>query len=373
MKRTNRTLIGWALATCLLLMLSQALHAQEQESGQAQESNGVAALARTPEQEQAQDQARVRSGVSANNAKPAKSAGHSASKKIAAPIASASQLVATPEVEDIPPALPAWRITLASVLVPLGISGQLARIGMTGASADILGAILLFLSCVAGLIVVASIVQAVRHRIADKLRLSQAPPLSIQPVPLARTRNSRSQGSSGSGNSSMVTGGNTARVEPRIEPGDKPAPAVVKPGSAVHAKPATAANTHPARLGLPAEFDEPRFLRKARVYFLRLQLAWDKSDLDGIRQFASPPVFAELRKQILERGESDNCTDVLAIQTVLLGVQAVGDNVVASVKFTGMIKETASKQEEAFEEVWRLSKPKEKQGDWVLAGIQQYS
>jgi predicted lipid-binding transport protein (Tim44 family) len=371
MKRTNRTLISWALVTCLLLMLPQALHAQEQESGQAQESNGVAALARTPEQEQAQDQVRVRSGVSGNNAKPAKSAGHT-SKKVAAPPVPASQPVAISELEEVAPALPAWRTTLASVLVPLGISGQLARIGMTGASADILGAILLFLLCVAGLIVVASIVQAVRHRIADKLRLAQAPPLSIQPVPLARTRSS-SQGHSGSGNSRMVTGGNAARVEPRIEPGDKPAPAVLKSGSAVHAKPATAANTDPARLGLPAEFDEPRFLRKARVYFLRLQLAWDKSDLDGIRQFASPPVFTELRKQILERGESDNCTDVLAIQTVLLGVQAVGDNVVASVKFTGMIKETASKQEEAFEEVWRLSKPKEKQGDWVLAGIQQYS
>ena len=126
-------------------------------------------------------------------------------------------------------------------------------------------------------------------------------------------------------------------------------------------------------INAPEGFDKPRFLRKTRVYFLRLQTAWDKSDFSSVRQFAATPVYTELRKQMLERGDTTNCTDVLAIQTELLGIEVVAGNYIATVKFTGMIKETENPNEQAFDEVWRLSHPRDKQGDWVLSGIVQYS
>ncbi len=126
-------------------------------------------------------------------------------------------------------------------------------------------------------------------------------------------------------------------------------------------------------INAPEGFDKPRFLRKTRVYFLRLQTAWDKSDFNSVRQFAATPVYTELRKQMLERGDTTNTTDVLAIQTELLGIEVVAGNYIATVKFTGMIKETDNPHEQAFDEVWRLSHPRDKPGDWVLSGILQYS
>jgi predicted lipid-binding transport protein (Tim44 family) len=43
----------------------------------------------------------------------------------------------------------------------------------------------------------------------------------------------------------------------------------------------------------------------------------------------------------------------------------------ASIQFTGMIREQAGAQAESFTEIWNLSKPIHGSGGWVLAGIQQ--
>jgi len=42
-----------------------------------------------------------------------------------------------------------------------------------------------------------------------------------------------------------------------------------------------------------------------------------------------------------------------------------------SVQFSGMIREQADAPAEPFTEIWKLSKPVQGSGGWVLAGIQQ--
>jgi predicted lipid-binding transport protein (Tim44 family) len=44
---------------------------------------------------------------------------------------------------------------------------------------------------------------------------------------------------------------------------------------------------------------------------------------------------------------------------------------VVSVRFTGMIREEAGAPAESFDEIWHLVKPRQGQGGWLLAGIQQ--
>ncbi|MFZ6873854.1 Tim44 domain-containing protein [Undibacterium sp. Di27W] len=122
---------------------------------------------------------------------------------------------------------------------------------------------------------------------------------------------------------------------------------------------------------IPADFDVPGFLRNAKSYFIRLQAAWDKADINDLREFTSAEMYAELKLQIQERGASANVTDVVTLNADLLGVETVGADHLASIKFTGMIKEAANAPAEAFNEVWNLSKPVNGQGGWVLAGIQQ--
>ena len=125
--------------------------------------------------------------------------------------------------------------------------------------------------------------------------------------------------------------------------------------------------------GVPADFDTPAFLRHAKTYFIRLQAAWDKADVNDIREFATPEMFAELRMQIQERGASANHTDVVTLDAQLLGIENSGSDHLASVKFSGMIRESLDAQAEPFAEVWNLTKPASGQGGWTLAGIQQLS
>ncbi|MDO8702278.1 MAG: TIM44-like domain-containing protein [Undibacterium sp.] len=122
---------------------------------------------------------------------------------------------------------------------------------------------------------------------------------------------------------------------------------------------------------IPADFDVTAFLRNAKMYFIRLQAAWDKADINDIHEFTTAEMYAEIKMQIQERGTSANVTDVVSIDAELLGLETVGNDYLASVKFTGMIKEDPNAPAEAFKEVWNLSKPLNGQGGWALAGIQQ--
>jgi predicted lipid-binding transport protein (Tim44 family) len=123
--------------------------------------------------------------------------------------------------------------------------------------------------------------------------------------------------------------------------------------------------------GIPADFDVPGFVRNAKSYFIRLQAAWDKADINDIREFTTPEMFGELRLQIQERGATPNNTDVVQIDAELLGIETLANDYLATVRFTGLIKEAQDAPSEPFVEIWNLSKPFDGAHGWVLAGIQQ--
>ncbi|CAG9234464.1 putative membrane protein [Paraburkholderia caribensis] len=120
---------------------------------------------------------------------------------------------------------------------------------------------------------------------------------------------------------------------------------------------------------VPAGFDTEAFLRNAKVYFVRLQAAWDAGNMDDIREFTTPEMFAEVRVDLSSRGAEKNQTDVVKLDADLLGVEDRGSEHLASVRFHGLIRETSGGAAEPFEEIWNLSK---RNGEgWLLAGIQQ--
>lgn len=125
--------------------------------------------------------------------------------------------------------------------------------------------------------------------------------------------------------------------------------------------------------GIPADFDVPAFLRAAKSYFIRMQAAWDKGDINDIHEFTTPEMFAEIRLQLQERGDSPNVTDVVSLDAELLGIETLNDEYMASVKFSGKIREAEGAPAESFEEVWNLTRPISKKDGWVLAGVQQLS
>jgi predicted lipid-binding transport protein (Tim44 family) len=124
---------------------------------------------------------------------------------------------------------------------------------------------------------------------------------------------------------------------------------------------------------LPEGFDADAFLHTAKVCFIRLQSAYDAGNASDLREFTSPEMFAELKLEIDERKGAPNQTDVLSLDAQLLGVDAVAADHMASVRFSGMLREQPGTPAEAFDEVWNFTRPTAGQGGWVLAGIQQLS
>jgi predicted lipid-binding transport protein (Tim44 family) len=122
---------------------------------------------------------------------------------------------------------------------------------------------------------------------------------------------------------------------------------------------------------IPAGFDTEAFLRNAKVHFVRLQAAWDAGNMDDIREFTTPEMFAEIRVYLAGRGAQTNQTDVVQLNADLLDVAEQGNDYLASVRFNGLIRETQGAAAEPFTEIWNLSKSRLTGEGWLLAGIQQ--
>ncbi|WP_370870297.1 Tim44 domain-containing protein [Hydrogenophaga sp.] len=122
---------------------------------------------------------------------------------------------------------------------------------------------------------------------------------------------------------------------------------------------------------IPADFDVQSFERNAKVNFIRLQAANDAGNLDDIRAFTTPEMFAELQMDLSERGATSQHTDVVRINAEVLEVDEGAQQYVVSVRFTGETRENGAALTESFDEIWHLTKPRQGDGGWLLAGIQQ--
>lgn len=121
---------------------------------------------------------------------------------------------------------------------------------------------------------------------------------------------------------------------------------------------------------IPADFDADGFLRQAKLNFVRLQAANDRGDMDDIREFTSPEMFAEIKMQYQERGSRPQETDVMQLNAELLEVVTEDNRHIASVHFSGQLREDSAAPE-AFAETWHLVKPVDGSRGWMVAGIQQ--
>jgi predicted lipid-binding transport protein (Tim44 family) len=126
--------------------------------------------------------------------------------------------------------------------------------------------------------------------------------------------------------------------------------------------------------GIPADFDTEGFLRSAKANFVSLQVAWDKSDMAALRVMMTNTMLKEIQAQLAEReahtGGPVNLTDVVMIEAHLLGIEDLGNDYMASVEFSGMIREEPSAGPSPFREVWNMIKPKNGQSGWLVAGVQ---
>ena len=150
-------------------------------------------------------------------------------------------------------------------------------------------------------------------------------------------------------------------------------PAQPLPSSLVGAGNTPPSQAHSAANNIPADFDVTGFVRQAKLNFVRLQAANDRGDLDDIRQFTAPEVFAEIQMQLQERGSVKSQTDVVQLDAELLSLVVEDQRQIASVRYFGQLREDIHNAPQAFEEIWHLSKPTDGSRGWQVAGIQQLS
>lgn len=126
--------------------------------------------------------------------------------------------------------------------------------------------------------------------------------------------------------------------------------------------------------GVPAGFDTPGFLAAAKRNFVTLQDAWDRADIEALRSMMTNNMVNEIRTQLSEReshlGGRANKTEVVVLEAQLLGIEEEADGYLASVEFSGMIREEPSSGPSPFREVWNMAKPKDGSAGWLVAGVQ---
>ncbi|RJF97342.1 Tim44 domain-containing protein [Noviherbaspirillum saxi] len=272
--------------------------------------------------------------VSRQSAAPAQSQAAPAAAKPAAAAPAAAAKPASP-----------WKGILGGALLGLGLGALLSHLGLGGAMASMISTLLM-------VALLAGAAYFIYRMVMRKRDGGMAAKNGMTPAY--------------AGSSSGYTPEIGSRVEP-VQPAALQAPLTASAGNVGDEA------GEKASFSVPDGFDTVGFLRHAKTYFIRLQAAWDKADVNDLREFTSPEMFAEMKLQLQERGASANHTDVVSLDAELLGIETVGSDYMASVKFTGMIREMENAPAEPFTEVWNLSKPVAGSGGWILAGIQQVS
>ncbi|CAG0976353.1 hypothetical protein RHDC4_01609 [Rhodocyclaceae bacterium] len=224
---------------------------------------------------------------------------------------------ATPQAAPQPSGMSRWLGPLAGIAAGIGLAALLSHFGLGEGFASILMMVLL-----AGAIFFVVRLLLRKREPENRMAYAGAAPAQFEPV-------------------SMPAGGSAA---------------------------APAAGTG----NIPADFDVAGFVRNAKANFIRLQAANDAGNLDDIRAFTSPEMFAEIKLQYEERGRAKQETDVMQLDAEVLDVATEDRRYVVSVRFHGLIREEAGAAPENFDEVWHLTKPMDGSSGWVVAGIQQY-
>lgn len=126
-----------------------------------------------------------------------------------------------------------------------------------------------------------------------------------------------------------------------------------------------------AKAFVPASFDNEAFERVAKMIFIRMQAANDAGDLDDLRSFTTPEMFASAALDIQERAGQVQKTEVVRVDAQVLDVAQEGNRQVVSVRFHGEVREQADAAPVAFNEVWHMVKPLDDSRSWAVAGIEQ--
>jgi hypothetical protein len=120
-------------------------------------------------------------------------------------------------------------------------------------------------------------------------------------------------------------------------------------------------------IALPAGFDHATLLAELRRQFIMLQAAWDRREVEVLRALTTPEMLSELCTELPDCHGAPNRTEVITLHARLLGFDEVGSAYLASVEFSGIIRECEETGAVPFRELWMLARPRHDAEGWRLA------
>ncbi|MEY4564479.1 MAG: hypothetical protein RLZZ618_3756 [Pseudomonadota bacterium] len=123
-------------------------------------------------------------------------------------------------------------------------------------------------------------------------------------------------------------------------------------------------------VSLPPDFDAPAFERAAKLIFLRMQTANDAADLNDLRQFTTPEMYAVAKLELQDRPPGPQQTDVVRVDAEVMDVAQDTHQQIVSVRFHGRIREDQNGEVMDFDEIWHLVRPHDGSREWAISGIQ---
>ena len=255
-----------------------------------------------------------------------------------------------------------WGAMLGGLAAGLGLAWLASSLGLGGAFSQI---IMFALLALVVMVVIGFVMRKFKGQNGDSQKGSQATPFAFQ----------------GAGGPGAAT--TPKNYSPENVGNDASARPWERNNMAFDANPAGAATTGSMigsalggsqSWGVPAGFDAEGFLKACKANFLTLQDAWDRSDIQNLRAMMTDEMLEQIKVQLADReshtGDGTNKTDVVMLEAQLLGIEELSDVYMASVEFSGMIREDASAGASPFREVWNMTKPRDGKGGWLVAGVQ---
>ena len=269
---------------------------------------------------------------------------------------------ATPAANPAPAAAPKkpWGAMLGGLAAGLGLAWLAHSLGLGAAFGNIL---LIALLALAAFAVIGMIMRSRKPAAAGGAPFAFQGAGAPVDAPVARQYNPEKVGNDASARPWESQGAAFEAARPQMAGGAVAGGVVI--GSAL---------TGSQNWGIPEGFDAEGFLTAAKRNFVTLQSAWDRGDLSTLRSMMTDELLSEVRAQLAERdqhrGDAPNRTDVDVIDAQLLGIEDLGSDYMASVEFSGMIREEQGAGLSPFREVWNMTKPKSGNSGWLVAGLQ---
>ncbi|MEI6413540.1 MAG: TIM44-like domain-containing protein [Pseudomonadota bacterium] len=119
-------------------------------------------------------------------------------------------------------------------------------------------------------------------------------------------------------------------------------------------------------------FNQDEFLSAARKYYVQLTAAWDANRMSEIQEFTTPELYKALLAERIKLGHEENVTEVIQLRADMQSLHIEGHQLVASVFFSGTLREAVGAAPQPFSELWHIERSlNPPSATWFISGIQQ--